>query len=111
MNEESFVGPSNVLTPVPTPVYTPLGSEASMIHTPLSASTTTEESFSREKSLGFEEHKDTLEDSNEGFLVLVFCICDFTKASQSKILQSINFISSLSFFLWRKPAIETYEAK
>ena len=41
-NRSSFDGPQNLLTPMQTPDYTPMLSEASAVHTPLSVSTTTE---------------------------------------------------------------------
>ena len=58
MDEDSFEGPPNVLTPVRTPEYTPLPSEASVLHTPLSASTATEESYDEGKSLKLQEDEE-----------------------------------------------------
>ena len=50
-NRSSFDGPQNLLTPMQTPDYTPMHSEATSVHTPLSVSTTTGEASDNETSL------------------------------------------------------------
>ena len=57
---------------MPTPDYTPLASEASAVHTPLSTSTLTEKSISQERSLQVDEELHEKYREEEGSILITY---------------------------------------